>query len=87
VLRKFVPECLLGLPKSSFGEHKFIPTSPSQDQCKQLYEELQKCEDMEQESIMMSQMFQFIELDSDSDSLDLEEAAAEPHRYITSVVG
>ncbi len=42
---------------------------------------------MEQESIMMSQMFQFIELDSDSDSLDLEEAAAEPHRYITSVVG
>ncbi len=68
---------------------EFIPASPLQDQCKQLYEELQKCEDMEQESIMMSQMFQLIELDSDSDSdsLDLSYICAAQLQPLPSVVG
>ena len=31
LLWKYVPECLVGLPKSSFGDHKIILCSPNED--------------------------------------------------------
>jgi hypothetical protein len=49
------------------GHVEYIPTSPLQDRCKQLYDELHRLEELEQDASLFDQL---VEMDSDSDFWD-----------------